>query len=83
MSDYLIYYLELNMERSILTFKKHRLLTQCHTVENMEINRDKPLRNRLKMDHSIWLYVRIVTLQSSLSKKTFCLVHPQVRILML
>ena len=52
MSDYLIYYLELNMERSILTFKKHRLLTQCHTVENMEINRDKPLRIRLKINPS-------------------------------
>lgn len=52
MSDYLIYYLELNMERSILTFKKHRLLTQCHTVENMEISRDKPPRIRLKINHS-------------------------------
>ena len=51
MSDYLIYYLELNMERSILTFKKHRLLTQSHTVENMEISRDKPPRIRLKINH--------------------------------
>ena len=48
------------MERSILTFKKHRLLTQCHsshTVENMEITRDKPPRIRLNANS--WLFVRL------------------------
>ena len=90
MSDYLIYYLELNMERSILTFKKHHLLTQCHTVQNMEIKRDKPLRIRLK---KFVLYIRLEIISNDylfvchltikFKQKIFYFTHPQFTFLML